>query len=107
MTVVIEKIIKPSRFNNKPNKNLEGLKTKISKNQSKFKIMINRIVRGIAGTFVLISILLAVYGNINWLWFTAFVGVNLLQSSFTQWCLMDKILAKLGVKAEGDSCTNC
>ncbi len=69
--------------------------------------MINRIVRGIAGTFVLISILLAVYVNINWLWFTAFVGVNLLQSSFTQWCLMDKILAKLGVKVEGDSCTNC
>ncbi|MCW8898408.1 MAG: DUF2892 domain-containing protein [Flavobacteriales bacterium] len=69
--------------------------------------MINRIVRGIAGTFVLISILLAVYVNINWLWFTAFVGVNLLQSSFTQWCLMDKILAKLGVKPEGDSCANC
>lgn len=69
--------------------------------------MINRVVRGIAGTFVLISILLAVYVNTNWLWFTAFVGANLLQSSFTQWCLMDKILAKLGVKEEGDSCTNC
>ena len=60
--------------------------------------MINRIVRGIAGTFVLISILLAVYVNINWLWFTAFVGANLLQSSITKWCLLEVILTKLGVK---------
>lgn len=60
--------------------------------------MVNRVVRGIAGTFILISLLLAVYVDQSWLWFTAFVGVNLLQSSFTKWCLMDKILAKLGVK---------
>jgi len=64
----------------------------------KRKLMKNRIVRGIAGTFILISLLLAVYVNINWLWFTAFVGANLLQSSLTQWCLMDTILEKLGVK---------
>lgn len=37
--------------------------------------MKNRIVRGVAGSFILISLLLAVYVNINWLWFTAFVGV--------------------------------
>ncbi|MBR9830525.1 YgaP family membrane protein [Acidiluteibacter ferrifornacis] len=60
--------------------------------------MVNRVVRGIAGTFILISLLLAVYVDQSWLWFTAFVGVNLLQSSFTKWCLMDKIVAKLGVK---------
>ncbi|WP_339648905.1 DUF2892 domain-containing protein [uncultured Salegentibacter sp.] len=69
--------------------------------------MKNRIVRGIAGTFVLVSLLLAVYLNINWLWFTAFVGANLLQSSLTHWCLMDKILGKLGVSDEmkpGQSC---
>lgn len=60
--------------------------------------MINRYITGIAGTFVLISVLLAVYVNINWLWFTAFVGANLLQSSFTKWCLMGDILKKLGVK---------
>ncbi|MGZ0015138.1 YgaP family membrane protein [Yeosuana sp. AK3] len=60
--------------------------------------MKNRIVRGIAGTFILASLLLAIYVNINWLWFTAFVGANLLQSSLTKWCLMDTILAKLGVK---------
>ncbi len=62
--------------------------------------MKNRIVRGIAGTFILISLLLAVYVNINWLWFTAFVGANLLQSSITHWCLMDKILEKFGVTDE-------
>ncbi len=60
--------------------------------------MKNRIVRGIAGTFIIISLLLAIYININWLWFTAFVGANLLQSSLTQWCLMDTILEKIGVK---------
>ncbi len=60
--------------------------------------MKNRIVRAIAGTFTLISLLLAIYVNQNWLWFTAFVGANLLQSSFTKWCLMDDILTKLGVK---------
>lgn len=51
-----------------------------------------------AGSFVLLSLLLAVYVNINFLWFTAFVGANLLQSSMTKWCLMEDILAKLGVK---------
>jgi hypothetical protein len=60
--------------------------------------MINRIIRAIAGTFILISLLLAIYINQNWLWFTAFVGANLLQSSFTKWCLMEDILKKLGVK---------
>lgn len=60
--------------------------------------MKNRIVRGIAGTFILASLLLAIYVNQNWLWFTAFVGANLLQSSITKWCLMDQILDKLGVK---------
>lgn len=57
--------------------------------------MKNRIVRAVAGTFILISLLLAIYVNINWLWFTAFVGANLLQSSITKWCLMDTILEKV------------
>lgn len=60
--------------------------------------MKNRIIHAVAGSFILISVLLAVYVNINWLWFTAFVGANLLQSSFTKWCLMGDILGKLGVK---------
>jgi hypothetical protein len=62
--------------------------------------MLNRVIRGIAGTFILISLLLAVYVNLNWLWFTAFVGVNLLQSSMTRWCLMEDILKKFGIKDE-------
>ncbi len=60
--------------------------------------MKNRIVRGVAGSFVLISLLLAIYVNINWLWFTGFVGANLLQSSITKWCLLEDILKKFGVK---------
>lgn len=60
--------------------------------------MKNRIVRGVAGSFILISLLLAIYVNQNWLWFTTFVGANLLQSSISKWCLMDIILEKLGVK---------
>lgn len=61
--------------------------------------MRDRIVRGVAGSFIIISLLLAIYVNINWLWFTAFVGVNLLQSSITKWCLMNDILKKIGVKS--------
>ncbi len=60
--------------------------------------MKNRIVRAVAGSFILLSLVLAIYVNLNWLWFTAFVGANLLQSSITRWCLMEDILKKFGVK---------
>ncbi|MDF1517874.1 MAG: DUF2892 domain-containing protein [Lutibacter sp.] len=60
--------------------------------------MKNRFVQAIAGIFILVSLLLAIKLNINWLWFTAFVGANLLQSAFTKWCLLGIILGKLGVK---------
>lgn len=60
--------------------------------------MRDQLIRGIAGSFILISVLLSIYVNQNWLWFTAFVGANLLQYSFSKWCLMDVILKKLGVK---------
>lgn len=60
--------------------------------------MKNRIIRAVAGSFILISLVLAVYVNQNWLWFTAFVGLNLLQSAITKWCLMEDILSKMGVK---------
>lgn len=56
------------------------------------------IIRAIAGTFILVSLVLAVKVNINFLWFTAFVGANLLQSSITKWCLMEDILKKFGVE---------
>ncbi|HYN77999.1 MAG TPA: DUF2892 domain-containing protein [Lamprocystis sp. (in: g-proteobacteria)] len=57
---------------------------------------IERIVLAVAGSFILLSVLLAVYVNINWLWFTAFVGANLLQAAFTGFCPMAVILRKLG-----------
>ncbi|MEY8781245.1 DUF2892 domain-containing protein [Allomuricauda sp. XS_ASV26] len=67
--------------------------------------MKNRIVRGVAGSFILISLLLAIYVSQNWLWFTAFVGANLLQSSLTKWCLLEDILKKFGVPdSEKDCC---
>ena len=67
--------------------------------------MINRYIKAIAGIFIIISVVLAVYVNINWLWFTIFVGANLLQSAFTQWCLLGDILKKIGIKdAEGEEC---
>ena len=56
------------------------------------------MIRVIAGSFVLISLALAHFVNANWLWFTVFVGANLLQSGITKWCLMEKILAKFGVE---------
>ena len=59
-----------------------------------------RIVRVVAGSFVLISLLLAHFVNPNWLWFTAFVGANLFQSGLTRWCLMEDILARFGVKKQ-------
>lgn len=60
--------------------------------------MVERIIRAVAGILVLISILLAILVNINWLFFTAFVGLNLLQSSITKFCPLEWILKKSGVK---------
>ncbi|HRI26343.1 MAG TPA: DUF2892 domain-containing protein [Ferruginibacter sp.] len=60
--------------------------------------MKNRIIRAVAGSLVLVSLLLSVYVSKNWLWLTAFVGANLLQSSITRWCLLEDILTKLNVK---------
>ena len=62
---------------------------------------VERYLRGIAGIFVLVSVLLAQYHSRYWLLFTAFVGLNLLQSAITDWCPMITILKKLGVKSRG------
>ena len=59
---------------------------------------IDRWVFAFAGTFVLASLLLAHFVNANWLWFTAFVGANMLQAAFTGFCPMALILRKLGAK---------
>ena len=63
-----------------------------------------RIVRIVAGLFILLSLALGIPGSPLfvspwWLAFTAFVGVNLLQSGLTRWCLMETMLRKLGLRA--------
>lgn len=58
-------------------------------------------IRFIAGTFVLGSLALGVWVSPWWFLFTAFVGLNLIQSSLTHWCLMETILAKLGIVGGG------
>ena len=71
---------------------------------------VDRAIRIMAGSFVLISLALGVQGSpvfvsANFLWFTAFVGANLLQSGFTRFCPAEMILVKLGVaKADGACC---
>ncbi|TLX71523.1 DUF2892 domain-containing protein [Labilibacter sediminis] len=60
-------------------------------------MMQERIIRAIAGSLILLSIVLTITVSINWLYLTGFVGLNLLQSSITKWCLMNDILSKLGV----------
>jgi hypothetical protein len=61
---------------------------------------VERTLRLIAGAFVLASLALGRWVSPNWYWFTAFVGLNLLQSGFTNWCPMMTILRKLGVGAK-------
>jgi hypothetical protein len=68
------------------------------------------IIRRFAGVFILASLVLAHYHSPIWLWFTAFVGFNLLQSSFTNFCPLEIILRKAGVgsccggEKDGGSC---
>jgi H+/gluconate symporter-like permease len=55
------------------------------------------LIRAFAGSFVLASLALGYIHNPYWHLFTAFVGLNLLQSAFTKWCLMEDILSKVGI----------
>ena len=62
-----------------------------------------QIVRVVAGSFILLSLALGVpesplFVSKYWLWFTVFVGANLLQSGFSRWCLMERILRRFGAK---------
>lgn len=63
------------------------------------------IIRGVAGTMVLLSLTLAKFVSPDWLFLTAFVGLNLLQSAFTRWCPLSWALDKFGVKNTVGSCT--
>lgn len=56
----------------------------------------DRIIRRFAGVFILLSVALGWFVDQRWYLFTAFVGVNLIQSSFTAFCPLEKILARLG-----------
>ncbi len=66
--------------------------------------MLNKIFRIIVGSMVLLSVVLTVYIDPAFMWLTVFIGVNLLQSAFTKWCLLEKILKKVGLKDKGESC---
>lgn len=62
-----------------------------------------QIVRMFAGLVILASLALGVaqsplFHSAHWLWLTAFVGVNMLQSAFTRWCPLEIVLRKLGVQ---------
>jgi hypothetical protein len=59
---------------------------------------LERTLRLIAGSFILISLALAYFVSYNWLFLTLFVGLNLLQSGFTNWCLMMNILKAVGIR---------
>ncbi len=61
---------------------------------------LERYIRLFAGSFILASLLLAHLHSPHWLWFTAFVGFNLLQSSLTRFCPLEILLKKLGVGTE-------
>lgn len=59
---------------------------------------LERWIRLIAGTCVLLRLALSQVHSVSWLWFTAFVGANLFQSALTRWCLMEDVLRTLGVR---------
>jgi len=65
---------------------------------------VERYLRGIGGFFVLLSVALAYFHSLYWLFFTAFVGLNLFQSAFTNWCPMMAILRTLGVPESVGGC---
>jgi hypothetical protein len=66
---------------------------------------LDRWLRLIAGFFVMVSVSLGYWVHPAWLLFTAFVGVNLFQSAFTDWCPAMSFLRKLGVRSACDSGT--
>lgn len=61
-------------------------------------MVIDRIVLAFAGSVILASLALSQLHHVNWLWLTAFVGVNLLQSAFTGFCPLAKILKVIGAR---------
>ena len=66
---------------------------------------VERAVRLMGGAMVLLSLALAHFFSLYWLWLTAFVGLNLLQSAFTNWCPAMSIFRAMGLKDAG--CKSC
>ncbi|MCC7340335.1 MAG: DUF2892 domain-containing protein [Bryobacterales bacterium] len=64
---------------------------------------VERALRMIAGTVVLVSVALGTFVSPNWYWLTAFVGLNLFQSAFTNWCPMMAVLRKFGLRGGGSA----
>lgn len=58
---------------------------------------VNRYLRLVAGIFIMLTVALAHLHSLAWLWLTAFVGLNLFQSAFTNWCPLVTILRKMGI----------
>lgn len=65
---------------------------------------IDRLVHSVAGAFILGSLALAHWVHPYWIWFTVFVGFNLLQSGLTNWCLMSRLLKAMGVPEGTHAC---
>ena len=59
---------------------------------------VERALRLMAGIVVLLSLVLAHYHSPNWLWLTAFIGLNLFQSAFTNWCPAMTVFRHIGLK---------
>jgi len=92
-----------SEYYNNPLNSLHIESQRNSENRYNFYLqgvtmVIDRLVMGFAGSFILISLLLYKFHSPYWLWFTAFVGANLLQASFTGFCPLANILKFLGFK---------
>lgn len=62
------------------------------------QMSIDRVVMAFAGTMILLSLALSQLHSVNWLWFTAFVGANMFQASFTGFCPLAIILKKMGIQ---------
>ncbi|MFO1351254.1 MAG: DUF2892 domain-containing protein [Gammaproteobacteria bacterium] len=80
--------------------------TTLATTTSESGVNVDTLVFRFAGLFVLLSLVLAQIHSPYWLWFTAFVGANLLQASFTGFCPLASILAKLGVRSGAAFCAS-
>jgi len=65
---------------------------------------IERMLRGIAGALLIVGVALIKYHNPAWIWFVLFIGINLLQSAFTNWCPMMSLLAQIFKKKTKSCC---